>query len=256
MDEDTAPAPTGPRGQRRLEAERQWADAFARCAVDLFRLAGIYGPGRSPLEDVRAGRARRVDKPGHLFGRIHRDDIAGAVLAAMRQERGPGARVLNLADDAPAANAEVVAEAARLLGAPRRRWCRSRARCAAMSPMGRSFWAENRRVASRRRRRRSAPLALSQLPRGATRRPRAGARARVWRSRARSCGRESRWSPSLTRVIWTSSASSRSAMRSAVCQGTSGSAWPCSRRTGQASGIGRPAAGGCARPRSARRVTG
>lgn len=150
VDEDTPPAPTGPRGTRRLAQERQWSSTFARCAVDLFRIGGIYGPGRSALDDVRAGRARRVDKPGHLFGRIHRDDIAGAVWAAMRQERGPGARVLNLTDDEPAANADVVAEAARLLGAPTPPLVPFEQALAAMSPMGRSFWAENRRVASRK----------------------------------------------------------------------------------------------------------
>ncbi|MDP9096720.1 MAG: SDR family NAD(P)-dependent oxidoreductase, partial [Pseudomonadota bacterium] len=83
VDETTPPAPTGPRGAKRLEAERQWSAALKRCAVDLFRVAGIYGPGRSPFAEIRAGRGRRVDKPGHRFGRIHRDDIATAVLAAM-----------------------------------------------------------------------------------------------------------------------------------------------------------------------------
>ena len=73
-----------------------------------------------------------------------------AVWAAMRQARGPGARVLNLVDDAPAANADVVAEAARLLGAPQPPLLPFAAALAAMSPMGRSFWAENRKVASRR----------------------------------------------------------------------------------------------------------
>ncbi len=78
---------------------------------------------------MRAGKARRIIKPGHAFGRIHRDDIVRAVLAAMRQERAPGVRVLNLADDEPAESAEVVAEAARLLGvAPPDLRCRSNRR--------------------------------------------------------------------------------------------------------------------------------
>ena len=113
-------------------------------------MAGIYGPGRSVLDDIRAGRARRVDKPDHLFGRIHRDDIALAVLAAMQQERPPGTRVLNLADDEPRANADVTAFAAELLGAPQPPLVPFEQALAAMSPMGRSFWAENRRVASRK----------------------------------------------------------------------------------------------------------
>ena len=81
-----------------------------------FRVAGIYGPGRSPFADLRAGRGRRIDKPGHCFGRIHRDDIARAVVAAMGQGREAGVRVLNLNDDEPVESAEATAEAARLLG--------------------------------------------------------------------------------------------------------------------------------------------
>ncbi len=150
VDEDTPAAPTGPRGQRRAAAERQWAAAFPSARVDLFRVAGIYGPGRSVLDDVRDGTARRVDKPDHLFGRIHRDDIAQAVLAAMAQQRAPEVRVLNLADDEPATNADVAAFAARLLGAPEPPLVPYEEALAAMSPMGRSFWAENRRVASRK----------------------------------------------------------------------------------------------------------
>lgn len=150
VDEDSPPAPTGPRGERRLAAERQWAAAFAGRAVDLFRLAGIYGPGRSAFDDLRAGRARRVDRPGHEFARTHRDDIAAAVFAAMRQDRAAGTRVLNLADDEPAASAEVVAEAARLLGMEPPPLIPFAEAYAAMSPMGRSFWAENRKVASQK----------------------------------------------------------------------------------------------------------
>ena len=66
-----------------------WGALAGRRPVDIFRLAGIYGPGRSAFDDLRAGRARRIVKPGHTFGRIHRDDIAGAVLAAMRQDPRP-----------------------------------------------------------------------------------------------------------------------------------------------------------------------
>jgi nucleoside-diphosphate-sugar epimerase len=148
VDEDTPPAPTGSRGQRRLEAEQAWIAAFPQARTDIFRVAGIYGPGRSVLNDVREGRARRVDKPDHLFGRIHRDDIATAVLAAMQQDRRPGLQILNLNDDEPAANADVTAYAAQLLGAPEPPLVPFEQALAAMSPMGRSFWAENRRVAS------------------------------------------------------------------------------------------------------------
>ncbi len=150
VDEDSEPAPMSQRAQRRLATEAAWGRLADRRAVDLFRLAGIYGPGRSAFEDLRAGTARRVIRPGHAFGRIHRDDIVRAVLAAMRQQRGAGTRVLNLADDEPAESAAVVEEAARLLGvAPPAAVAFERA-LESMSPMARSFWAENRRVSGRR----------------------------------------------------------------------------------------------------------
>ncbi len=149
VDETTPPAPTGPRGQRRVAAERDWealaAGLGARC--DILRLAGIYGPGRSVFDALRAGESRRVIAPGHCFGRIHRDDIAGATLAAM--QAGPPLRVLNLSDDLPAESAVVIEEAARLLGLPPPPTVPLADALPAMSPMGRSFWAENRKVSSR-----------------------------------------------------------------------------------------------------------
>ncbi len=148
VDEDTPVAPTVARAQRRVAAEQAWVAALPGCAVDLFRVAGIYGPGRSAFDDLRSGQARRVLKPGHLFGRIHRDDIAAAVLAAMQQGRPPGPRVLNLVDDEPAASADVTAEAARLLNMPPPPLTPFAEAMASMSPMGRSFWSENRRVRS------------------------------------------------------------------------------------------------------------
>jgi len=148
VDEDTPVAATVPRAQRRVAAEQAWMAALPNCAVDLFRVAGIYGPGRSAFDDLRSGQARRVLKPGHLFGRIHRDDIAAAVLAAMQQEHAPGPRVLNLADDEPAASADVTAEAARLLNVPPPPLVPFAEAVAGMSAMGRSFWSENRRVRS------------------------------------------------------------------------------------------------------------
>jgi len=148
VDEDTPVAPTVARAQRGVAAEQAWVAALPNCAIDLFRVAGIYGPGRSAFDDLRSGQARRVLKPGHLFGRIHRDDIAAAVLAAMQQERAPGPRVLNLADDEPAASAEVTAEAARLLDLDPPPLVPFAEAIGSMSPMGRSFWSENRRVRS------------------------------------------------------------------------------------------------------------
>lgn len=146
--EDTKVAPSQPRGQVRVAAEAAWGRFGDQCAVDVFRLGGIYGPGRSAFEELRAGRARRIDKPGHCFGRIHRDDIAQAVVAAMRQDRAAGVRVLNLVDDEPAESAAVMAEAASLLGVEAPKLVGFAEAWAAMGPMARSFWAENRRVAS------------------------------------------------------------------------------------------------------------
>jgi nucleoside-diphosphate-sugar epimerase len=148
VDEDTPPTPSQPRGQRRLEAELAWSGLANRCAVDIIRLAGIYGPGRSAFDDLRAGTARRTIKPGHQFGRIHRDDIGRAVAAAMRQDRPPGRRVLNLADDVPAESATVVTEAARLMGVPPPPEIAFADALTTMSPMARSFWVENRKVSS------------------------------------------------------------------------------------------------------------
>jgi len=148
VDEDTPPHPTGPRGALRVAIEQAWvATLGGRCAVDLFRVAGIYGPGRSPLDDLRACRARRIVKPGHAFGRIHRDDIARAVIAAAAQDRPPGARVLHLNDDEPAETARVIEAAAALLGIAPPPEIDYATAAAGMSEMGRSFWAENRKVA-------------------------------------------------------------------------------------------------------------
>lgn len=148
VDETTLPAPTSERARRRLTAEAAWSRLADSRTVDLFRLAGIYGPGRSAFDQIRAGRARRIVKPGHAFGRIHRDDIAAAVCAAMRQERGPGVRVFNLADDEPAESAAVIAEAARLMGEPAPAEMEFDTAWNAMSPMARSFWVEDRKVSS------------------------------------------------------------------------------------------------------------
>lgn len=155
VDEATPPDTTSARSVRRVAAEQGWAalatprlrtDLLRR--TDLFRLAGIYGPGRSPFAPILAGTARRVDKPGHCFGRIHRDDIAAAVLAAMAQTEPHGSRVLNLADDEPAENAAVLEEAARLLGLPPPPLVPFAQALAGMSAMGRSFWADDRKVSS------------------------------------------------------------------------------------------------------------
>jgi nucleoside-diphosphate-sugar epimerase len=110
--------------------------------VQVFRLAGIYGPGRSAIDDVRAGTARRIVKPGQLFNRIHVEDLAAAVVAGAKG-LGRGT-VYNLADDEPAPPQDVVAHAADLLRLPAPPETPYEA--ARLSPMARSFYAESKRV--------------------------------------------------------------------------------------------------------------
>lgn len=150
VDEDTAPAPSCARAERRLAAERAWQEVAAGRALDIFRLAGIYGLGRSAFDALRSGTARRIAKPGHEFGRIHRDDIVAAVLTAMWQERPAGPRILNLSDDAPAEPAAVIEEAARLLDVSPPPPVPFEVARETMGPMARSFWAEDRKVSSRK----------------------------------------------------------------------------------------------------------
>ncbi len=144
VDETSPLRPSGERGRRRLAAETAWLDLWRRggTPVHLFRLAGIYGPGRSALDAVRAGRAKRIVKPGQVFSRIHVEDIV-AVLRASIARPNPGA-AYNVCDDDPAPPAEVVAFACALLGvAPPPPVPFDEAD---LSPMARSFYADNKRV--------------------------------------------------------------------------------------------------------------
>ena len=148
VDETAALAPSGARGRRRLKAETGWLDFGERhgLAVHVFRLAGIYGPGRNALATVRRGAARRIEKPGQVFSRIHVVDVAQVLAASIAQPR-PGA-IYNVCDDEPAPAAEVVAHACALLGkAPPPL---TRLEDADLSPMARSFYADNRRVSNAR----------------------------------------------------------------------------------------------------------
>lgn len=144
VDEATPLSPATERGAARVRAEAEWQAFAAETGLKLhiFRLAGIYGPGRGPFEKVRQGTARQIVKPGQVFSRIHVDDIA-QVLAASIARPNPGA-VYNLCDDDPAPPEDVLAHAARLLGLPeppRVDWQE-----AEMTPMARSFYAESKRV--------------------------------------------------------------------------------------------------------------
>jgi len=148
VDEETEPRPVTARAQRRLAAEGAWHALHERAGlpVHIFRLAGIYGPGRNPLRAVAAGRARRIVKPGQLFGRIHVDDVAAVLEASMARPR-PGA-IYNVADDEPAPPQDVIAFAAELLG--REAPPEIPFGQAEMSPMARSFYGECKRVANAR----------------------------------------------------------------------------------------------------------
>lgn len=149
VDEATPPAPSTPRGLARLAAEEGWR-ALARRAgwpLAIFRLAGIYGPGRSPFARVRDGSARRIIKPGQVFSRIHVDDIAAALAASIgRPPAGGTTAVYNLCDDDPAPPEDVLAHAAALIGLPPPPAVAWEDAAPAMSEMARSFYSESKRV--------------------------------------------------------------------------------------------------------------
>lgn len=148
VDETTPPRPASARSQARLAAERAWEEAAERhgFALDVLRLSGIYGPGRSAIDNLRRGAARRLVKPGQVFNRIHVDDIAGAIRACVLRDRA-GA-IYNVTDDEPAPPQDVVAFAAGLLGVappPEQDF-----ETADLTPMARSFYGENKRVSNAR----------------------------------------------------------------------------------------------------------
>ena len=132
--DETAPVrPTSERSLRRALAERAWI-AFGEETghrVDIFRLAGIYGPGRSVIDNLLSGTARRIVKPGKVFNRIHVDDIARVLAAAI--DKRTEHRIFNVSDDEPAAPADVIAYAAELMGLPPRSGPRASASATAAS---------------------------------------------------------------------------------------------------------------------------
>ena len=146
VDETTPTLATQPRSLQRLAAEQGWRDVASEsgAALHIFRLPGIYGPGRSTLDRVADGTARRIDKPGQFFSRIHVTDLAASTLKAMDCEQGT--EIWNVADDLPAANADVIAYACELLGRPVPPAIPWEDAAPAMTPMARSFYAESRRV--------------------------------------------------------------------------------------------------------------
>ncbi len=144
VDESSDLTPTNERSMRRVRAEGTWFVLWREGSVPvhIFRLAGIYGPGRSPLDALRAGSAQRIDKPGHVFSRIHVDDLVTVLRASMANPR-PGS-VYNVCDDEPASPVDVTAYGAQLLGIdppPLVPFGEAQ-----MSDMARSFYRDNKRV--------------------------------------------------------------------------------------------------------------
>ncbi|WP_420338934.1 SDR family oxidoreductase [Roseibium sp.] len=147
VDETTACKPVSKRSVQRVAAEEAWLSFAERTSVpvQIFRLSGIYGPGRNTFENFKKGRARRLIKPGQVFNRIHVADIAGAVSIAMQS---PKTRIFNVTDDQPAPPQDVVTYAAKLLGVtppPEVAF-----ETADLTPMARSFYGENKRVSNER----------------------------------------------------------------------------------------------------------
>lgn len=146
VDEGSELRPSGRRGADRVAAETAWLGLWRDhgLPVHVFRLAGIYGPGRGAIETVRRGQAKRVEKPGQVFSRIHVDDIAGVLLASIMRPN-PGA-VYNVCDDDPAPPEKVIEEACLLLGAPMPPPVPFEQAKSGMSEMQLSFYADSKRV--------------------------------------------------------------------------------------------------------------
>jgi len=141
VDEATPVAPSTMRGKLRVAAEQDW-QAIPNLPLHIFRLAGIYGPGRGPFAKLQAGTARRIVKSGQYFSRIHVEDLAQIIAASMARP-DPGA-IYNVCDDLAAPPEDVIAYAARLLDLPVP--VAEEFETAEMTPMARSFYAESKKV--------------------------------------------------------------------------------------------------------------
>ena len=142
VDEDTPPAPATKRGHDRLAAEQLWQNITN---AEIFRVAGIYGPNRSPFAALMEGRAKIIEKEGHFFNRIHQSDITAIIMAALDQPR-PG-RIINLCDNEPAPQGDVIRYAASLLKIEPPKAVKFEE--ADLSPMARTFYVSRRKLTSR-----------------------------------------------------------------------------------------------------------
>ncbi len=142
VNEDSPRNPSSARSRARKHAEDNWLSSDL--PVHLFRLAGIYGPGSSIFNQVRAGRAKAISKPGQVFSRIHIDDIAGVLWASI--EKPDPKTAYNLCDDAPTEPVNVLAEACKIMGVDMPRVTPFEEASKTMSPMALTFWQDNKRV--------------------------------------------------------------------------------------------------------------
>ena len=142
VDEDAIPAPATKRGRDRLAAEQLWQKVTN---AEILRVAGIYGPDRSPFKALAEGRAKIIEKEGHFFNRIHQSDITSIIMAAMAQPRQ--GRIINLCDHEPAPQGDVIRYAAKLMGVePPTPVAFEEAE---LSPMARTFYVSRRRLTSK-----------------------------------------------------------------------------------------------------------
>ena len=145
VNENTPPHPQQERSIRRFSCENEWLET--KLPIQILRLPGIYGPKRSPLESLLNGTTKMIDKPGQVFSRIHVDDIAGAVLFLINLfSKGKNPSVVNIVDDLPTNNLEVIHFAAKLAKKSLPRTVPFEIAKETMSPMALSFWQENRKV--------------------------------------------------------------------------------------------------------------
>jgi len=147
VDEGSPLNPAEGRSEARLICEEGWRESSL--PVQVFRLPAIYGPGRSPFQALRDGKARLIHKPGQVFSRIHVDDIVGALLHCLALPATDRPAILNLADQEPCPSSETLGYAAHLMGCKLPPVKRFTDVASTMSPMARSFWMENRRADSR-----------------------------------------------------------------------------------------------------------
>ncbi len=148
VNENTSPKPQQERSVRRYSCEKQWLET--KLPVQILRLPGIYGPGRSAFESIMTGKVKMIDKPGQVFSRIHVDDIAGAVLFLINlYSQGKNPSVVNIADNLPTNNLEVISFAAKIAKKSLPSKIPYEIAKNTMSPMALSFWQENRKVDNR-----------------------------------------------------------------------------------------------------------